>query len=173
MPRSAFSRSFGFETPAILRILTSADGEEVFKALEILGLVDQIDSEQILQDIFHLGIDITNLIDNIAKVLSVVEFALKVIIAFLLDHTWHPFPHPHRPLIEAQDMLALVQFWKSTLTSRLGPINKRLDEMEKQQREDIARAKRFREGLLDPSKFPFDLPEFKAQGRAPAPSRGL
>lgn len=38
MPRSAASRNFGYRSPAIVRILTAADADEVLTALEILGL---------------------------------------------------------------------------------------------------------------------------------------
>lgn len=38
MPRSAANRKFGYRSPALVRILTSADADEVLTALEILGI---------------------------------------------------------------------------------------------------------------------------------------
>ncbi len=158
MPRGAAQRGFGFEAEAIVRILTASDGEEVFRALETLGLVDQIDSDRIMRDLHSLGVDITGVIIDIQKPLNFVIFALRILINFLEDHRFHPVPHSDEPLLNAQTALSLIEFLESTLTRRLPALNKRLDEL------DQERATLFQRSVDDQTEvtslFPFNLPEF-------------
>lgn len=93
MPRSAASRKFGYRSPAIVRILTAADPDEVLTALEILGISPERPKtlEQALEDVVLVAVEqvvgwvgplndligIVSGIDDIVQTFSIDEYELS------------------------------------------------------------------------------------------------